>query len=310
MIIQTDGTLWAVGGNQSGQLGDGTRENRQEPVQLGTATWIDVAVGGIHTVAIRSDGSLWTWGGNLSGQLGDGSGEEVRLTPTQIGTDTDWANVGAGGVWSAAIRTDGSLWTWGWVGAHGPERDLSRHDASSTPVRIGADTDWASVADVDRFWPIALKTDGSLWHLASAPVRIGTDRDWASIPWLSGLRADGSLWRRMLQYSEWGLEEFAQVGTDTNWASVCGNIAIKADGSLWHVFLSPDGGVSSIQIGTDRTWISASGSGARFIALNADGELWQGVVDWERDAAGLPTSDRPSSVRMTNLMTGEYWVQS
>jgi hypothetical protein len=71
VAIKADGTLWAWGRNQAGQLGDGTTEDQSSPVQVGTATnWLAVAAGHHHTVAVRSDGTLWAWGRNQSGQLG------------------------------------------------------------------------------------------------------------------------------------------------------------------------------------------------------------------------------------------------
>lgn len=61
--ILEDGSLWAWGDNDTGELGDGTTIRRGKPVQVGSATnWSRVIAGESHTLAIRSDGSLWTWG--------------------------------------------------------------------------------------------------------------------------------------------------------------------------------------------------------------------------------------------------------
>ena len=63
MAVRTDGTLWAWGCNEYGQLGDGTTTERLAPEQIGTATnWASFAAGSYHTVAVRTDGTLWAWG--------------------------------------------------------------------------------------------------------------------------------------------------------------------------------------------------------------------------------------------------------
>jgi len=64
---------------------------------------------------IKDDGSLWATGNNSDGQLGDGTIVD-RDTFVQIGTDTDWLNVLTGYGRTVAIKTDGSVWSWGWAG--------------------------------------------------------------------------------------------------------------------------------------------------------------------------------------------------
>src|SRR3990172_345906 len=110
VAIKTDSTLWAWGWNLLGQLGDGTTDDRDTPVQIGTDTdWAQVSAGGSHTLAIKIDGTLWAWGWNGLGQLGDGTNDDTNI-PVQIGTDTDWAQVAAGENHTIAIKTDSTLW--------------------------------------------------------------------------------------------------------------------------------------------------------------------------------------------------------
>ena len=73
--VKTDGSLWLWGGNAHGELGDGSAEDRHEPVKIMDDVQ-SVSLGCEHTIAIKTDGSLWVWGSNEYGQLGDGSTED------------------------------------------------------------------------------------------------------------------------------------------------------------------------------------------------------------------------------------------
>ena len=71
VALKTDGTLWAWGGNDYGQLGNGTVVSAAQPVQVLDQVTA-VSAGDYHVAAIRADGTLWTWGDNLYGQLETG----------------------------------------------------------------------------------------------------------------------------------------------------------------------------------------------------------------------------------------------
>lgn len=115
LALKSDGSLWAWGSNLFGQLGvslPGASEIQSVPLLVGRG-YVAVAAGKWHTLALRADGSLWAWGYNHYGQVGDGSfGRGVnRSTPTLIGTG--FVSVAAGDHHSLAVRSDGTLWTWG-----------------------------------------------------------------------------------------------------------------------------------------------------------------------------------------------------
>jgi len=84
LALKSDGTVWAWGNNDRGQLGVGDTNNRSLPVQVsGLTNIVAIATGDQHSLALRSDGTVWAWGYNGYGQLGDGT-TFTRTTPVQV----------------------------------------------------------------------------------------------------------------------------------------------------------------------------------------------------------------------------------
>jgi alpha-tubulin suppressor-like RCC1 family protein len=80
LALRSDGTLWAWGNNENGQLGNGTTTNSPAPTQVGTdANWQRIGAGNNQSVALRTDGTLWAWGSNSYGQLGRPSSSTTPL---------------------------------------------------------------------------------------------------------------------------------------------------------------------------------------------------------------------------------------
>jgi len=161
--IKTDGSLWLWGRNDAGQLGDNTTTQRNTPVTtfLGGTTWKSVVAGYRCTAAIKTDGSLWTWGSNGSGQLGvnDTNG---RTTPvTTFAGGNNWKSVGSEAAHILAIKSDGTLWGWGF-NLYGQLGNFSNTDRSTPVTTFSGGTNWKSVAgNIEH--SAALKTDGTLW---------------------------------------------------------------------------------------------------------------------------------------------------
>jgi len=87
LALRANGTVWAWGRGEEGQLGDGSTSERVSPVQAtatGFSNAIAIAAGYYHSLAITADGSVWTWGKNSSGQLGLGTNDQRRTRPTRI----------------------------------------------------------------------------------------------------------------------------------------------------------------------------------------------------------------------------------
>lgn len=161
--IKTDGTVWTWGRNSYGQLGDNTTEGRSSPGQEITSgtSWCRIAAGYNHSMGIKTDGSLWAWGRNVAGRLGNNSTTD-RCSPVQeISSSTSWCQAAGGRQFSAAIKTDGSLWTWGF-NTCGPLGDNTTIDRSSPVREITSSNIWCQVT-ADFAISAAVRTDGSLW---------------------------------------------------------------------------------------------------------------------------------------------------
>ncbi|MEY5014798.1 MAG: hypothetical protein RIS92_1156, partial [Verrucomicrobiota bacterium] len=245
-VSQTRRTLWAWGGNESGQLGVGDVGMRAEPVQVGVLTdWVKVSAGRDFVMGLRSDGSLWGWGSNGSGQLGNGTMVGSRV-PVQVGALKVWKGVSAGRGHVLGVRVDGSMWAWGWNGfgqlGVGTTRD------SAVPVRVGSGTGWAEAyAGLNSSYGRGVDGRLSAWGGNASgqlgdgsvvqrlvPVGVSGGMTWRSVSvgreHVLGVGTDGVL-------RGWGSNVNAQLGVvlsgrtmsmvpvavdgATDWASVC-----------------------------------------------------------------------------------------
>ena len=72
--LKSDGSVWAWGNNDKGQLGDESKSDKNKRKKIDKLTDVtDIACGWRHTVNLKSDGTVWAWGDNTNGQLGDGT---------------------------------------------------------------------------------------------------------------------------------------------------------------------------------------------------------------------------------------------
>ncbi len=109
MIVKKDGTLWAVGNNNGGELGVGDTIDRDIPVQV-MSDVSTVELGSFHTMIIKTDGTLWAMGDNSRGQLGVGDTID-RFTPVQVMSNVSSVSLGVNH--TMIIKTDGTLWAMG-----------------------------------------------------------------------------------------------------------------------------------------------------------------------------------------------------
>jgi hypothetical protein len=214
LAVKCDGTLWSWGDNTCGKLGDGTLTARSSPGTTagGGTNWRSVSAGGSHSAGIKTDGTLWTWGNNFRGKLGDGTTTNRSSPGTTAGGGTNWCSVCLGGDNSVAIKTDGTLWTWGCNG-YGRLGDGTTTNRSSPGTTAGGGTNWCN-ASTSNTHTAAVKTDGTIWT-------------WGYNA--SGQLGDGTTTSR--------LSPGTVAGGGTNWCQVstafAHTVAIKTDGTLW-----------------------------------------------------------------------------
>ena len=299
--VKTDGTLWLWGCGALGRLGNNSTLNRSSPVQTvsNVTGWKQVSAGSDHTVATKTDGTLWAWGGGGCGRLGNNSSIN-RSSPVQtVSNVTGWKQVSAGNAHSAAIKTDGTLWLWGYatLGQLGNNSTLNR----SSPVQtVSTTTDWKQVSLGNSF-TAAIKTDGTLWTWGcGANGRLGND---------STLNRSSPV-QTSLVSTDWkqvSLTGGAQVGA-----------AIKTDGSLWlwgSGALGRLGNNSTIDVSTPvqtvsggNSWKKVNASSISVSAIKIDGTLWIWGCNGSGELGTNDTIDRSSPVQ--TIMSSQSWKDS
>lgn len=254
---------------------------------------------------LAPDGSLWAWGGTTSELAGIVRGHKATRTtvPVRIGTDTDWHRVTVVDQMVLAVKTNGTLWGWGYSYNGELLAGLGLQDVH--PAQLSTDNDWADVY-VGHGHVLALKHEGSLWTWGlnlygqvgdgsrtnvAVPTHLMPGRKWKGVSSGGfssfGIQADGTLWG-------WG-EGFApnpvQLDPSTNWTALAGTslgvLALKSDGTLWaskeavSIFArgAPVFASDMAQLGKDSDWREVYAGLGSFIARKADGSWWGGGMN-------------------------------
>jgi len=294
--IKTNGTLWTWGPNSFGELGLNDKVNRSSPTQVGSGTsWSKVYNAAYTFLAIKTDGTLWTWGYNTAGQLGTND-VSYRSSPVQVGSNTNWSKLPVSGnsFFSAAIKTDGTLWTWG----NNSQGQLGFNDRvyRSSPTQVGTGTNWNILGVGGAFNTTVLKTDGTLWTWGGN----GT----------GGLGQGDTINR----------SSPTQVGSATNWSKAQSynsqNFAIKTDGTLWVWGNNADGQLGlndrvtrsvPTQLGSG-TWSLASTANKLAGGIKTDGTLWTWGNGTEFSGGALGHNNDIVRSSPTQVGAGTTWL--
>lgn len=277
-LLLADGSVLALGNNDSGQLGNGTTVRADAfSKAVGLPPMQALATGLQHAMAVSRDGVLWSWGSNASGQLGEARQLE-RAVPSQIPQLSNVVQIASGDNHALALKADGSVWAWG-LNAHGALGDGTEQDKASPVAVIGLPAIKSIYAGGES--SAALAVDGTLWtwgsnlsgqlgfdsdtiRYAVKPMQLSTLNSVSSIAvgdrLMLALRRDGTVWA-------WGENTAGQLGVGDK---------------------LPKSGVVQV---SGLSNIVAIGAGASHgLAVKADGS----VFSWGNGASGqLGNSDSP-----------------
>ena len=192
LALKEDNTLWSWGRNQHGQLGTNNATDRSSPVQVtyGGNTWIKIACGELHSLALTSNGSLWSWGYNGYGQIGDGA-TASRSNPVLVSSGNvayQWKEISGSNTFSVAIRSDKTLWKFGGAFSASNQFPVTQNTFGNSFVQVSAaknDNHYAVIRSNGTIYTTntALVLSGNAWR----QVAIGYDK-------MAGIKLDGTLW--------------------------------------------------------------------------------------------------------------------
>jgi len=233
--IKTDGTLWSWGSNTSGCLGINQPANVQysSPTQVPGTTWKEVSNSENLFAGIKTDGTLWICGDNNDGQQMNGQPSNVHISsPVQV-PGTDWDHVYSGKYAYWVMKTDKTLWNWGYNGKGSLGHNQQGNSLTSPHQLPGT---WSQLSG-GSYITAGIKTDGTLWMWG--------DNNQGAIAQNDSHDAGNTGYSSPVQIP----------GTDWIWVSCSSNAlctyALKSDNTLWAWGGNPGGslGVNSVNNG-------------------------------------------------------------
>ena len=299
------GSIWEYSGanalyvwsrNNVGQLGQNNITQYSSPVQISGSNWqssSDTSSGTYNvSAAIKTDGTLWTWGSNEYGILGTNTAHDAdRSSPVQI-TGTTWSKVSMGNNSGAAIKTDGTLWTWGETSSNGAlGQNAPTNSHLSSPVQIPGTT-WSKVSMGNQSGS-AIKTDGTLWVWGyNGNGNLGQNNN---INYSSPAQIPGTTWNKI----ESGFRRTHAIKTDgTLWSWGYGNYGYFGNNTS-----GPSNRVSSAVEVPGTTWSEVHDAQYHVLGLKTDGTLWA----WGYDGHGELAQNNNINYSSPAQIPGTTW---
>ncbi|MCT4597260.1 MAG: hypothetical protein N4A50_05205 [Vallitalea sp.] len=300
IALKKDGTVWAWGSNEWGQLGDGTQTDSLVPVKVkGLTNIINISAGFQHNLAIKDDGTVWAWGSNEQGESG-GESPYCRVFPAQIKGLTDIKMAVAARSCSIVVKNDGTAWAWGnnIYGLLGDGTTIDR----LTPVQVKGLTDVKTIV-ADNYHSKALKNDGTVWA-------------WGNNDY--GQLGNGTTTGGLTPVEVKGLTDVKTIDVGGSYCRV-----IKNDGTIWvwganHKGQFGNGEVNlknltPIQITGLKDYKTIIASGSHSIALKNDGTVWawgdntHGQLGDGTNASNVSTPLQVPGLKNVNKIFSNYY---
>lgn len=285
LAVDDNGKAWAWGYNGHGQLGSATgsdsKSDKPVPVAI-TGKVTKVAAGTDHGLALTSDGTVWAWGANDHGQVGDGSAGVTVGKPTKVTGLSNVTDIDAGDRYSLALKSDGTVWSWGYGDGGRTGHGISHSEDTMSPQQIAGLSGVIDMGAGTRHG-IALTNSGEYttwtWGGGSntdGPVPIPNAGDVAAVDagnqFSIVLHRDGTV-------HGWGQNDKGQLG--------------DGNPKAWQAQLVDADGMPSI------TAISVGDS--HVLALGSDGSVWAwGVNDKGQLGSSGGSSITPVQLSITN----------
>ncbi len=298
LALRSDGTVLSWGYNGNGQLGNGNTTTSNTPGAVNVLTnVIAISAGAGHSLALKADGTVWAWGNNSNGATGLGTFAGNTTNPTQISGLTGITAIEAGLRHSMALKSDGTVWTWG-LNDNGQLGSAGGN--SNIPLQVSGLTNTIAIgASINS---VALKNDGTVrvWgdntygqfgnNTTSAggttPTQstiTGVTQITVGILHIVALKSDGTVWA-------WGFGNNGEMGngstTITNALPVQASIPDVTDIKAFVTY----GAFARKKNGSIWAW-----------GYNAEGQMGNGTITPQPYAVATPVQ---SSVGTSNAIFG------
>ena len=259
-----------------------------------------VATSGDHKFVLTNEGLLYAWGNNQYGQLGFKPDTTNTATPTNVNKPTivngSWLKVAAGGKHSAAISTDGHLYTTGWNG----KGQLGTGDTDNRDqwTLVAEDKTFVDVACGNQF-TVAIASDGTLWVVGK--VSSTSYSTWTQIQsgkTFTQVSASTYRWVALTSYGGCVVDgdEFFSIGFTQVVASFGNAYGLTDAGTVIVLVGGGDSGIGQSNVSNLRYITRIGGGYNTFYAIDKNQHLW--AAGWNGDG----------QLANGKTGTGRYWT--
>jgi len=171
LALAEDGTVWRWGGYGNSEFNYPIAYEADNPIQIKITGKVSmISAGGMHDLFLCEDGSVWACGYNSLRQLGSNHVfNEILDVPVQVKGISEVKAISAGGVFSLALKQDGTVWAWGCnahgelgTGASDESSKMTSIDLKNEPVEVSMLRDVVEIS-AGNTHAMAVTSDGGIW---------------------------------------------------------------------------------------------------------------------------------------------------